>query len=95
MSNVVEVRFDCGPYDMSEKQVFGLLRAFPDEEISVGLGYAGQAAAVVLDVAPDDAEALSDLVADKARALGLTVTHTEVLSADEYEQRGLAEAEGF
>lgn len=91
MSNVVEVRFDAAPHELTEDQVFGLLRAFSDYEISVGLGYGGTAAAAVLDVEPDEAEPLSERIAEEADARGLTVTVKEVLSAAEYEQRALAE----
>lgn len=94
MSTVLEVRFDCTMHDLSETQVFGLLRAFPDADISVGLGYGGAAAAVVLGVVPDEAEVLGEQIGDVAHELGLQVALAEVLSTDEYVARALAEVQG-
>lgn len=88
---IVEVRFDCGLHDLTEGQVFGLLRAFPDYDISVGLGYGGAAAVVVLDATDTGAESLAGQINTLARQLGLTPTLVEVLDVAEYEARALAE----
>ena len=89
---VVEVRFDAGLHDLTEDQISGLLQAFDDAwEISVGLVYGGGAGVVVLNVPPDEAPGLAEMVATEARALGLTVTVVETLGTAAYEERALAE----
>ena len=91
-TRVVEVRFDAEVHELAEDQVFGLLRAFDsDFDISVGLGYGGKAAAVLLDVPVNDADRIAQRVAEVAASFDLTVTDREVLELDEYEQRALAE----
>lgn len=93
-TKVVEVRLDVDHHQLTEEQVFGLIRTSPGLDISVGLGYGGLAAAVVINVNPAIAGDVGKQLAAKAEELGLTVTVVEVLDTDEYESRGLAELEG-
>ena len=91
-TKVVEVRFDAEVHDLTQKQVMGLLKAFDSNfDISVGLGYGGKAAAVILDAPEADAVELGHEVKDYAQTLGLTVTLVEVLDTEAYNERALAE----
>jgi len=92
-TKVVEVRLGVTVPELTQDQVFGLLRGLDAYEPSVGLGYAGEAAVVFLDVHPEKAATLSEQAAEFARELGLTPSLVEVLDPDVYEVRALAELE--
>lgn len=94
MSQVVEIRFDCEPHDLTPEQVRGLLEAHDDElNLDVGLGFEGKAA-VTFDLEDgSNGETWAETVAGTARSLGLTVVDTEVLSEEEYTNRAWGEVE--
>lgn len=87
MSRIVEVRLGCTMHELSQDQVFGLLRAFPDRAPSVGLGYGGEAAVVCLYVPDEEAQVLGLNIEVEARALGLEPSLVEVLDPEAYEAR--------
>lgn len=95
-TKVVEVRLGVALHDLKQEQVFGLLRSFPDMDINVGLGYGGEAAAIILDVPEDSAEELASVLHDKAEAfMGKEPTLVEILDTEAYEARALAEMGDF
>lgn len=93
MSKVVEVRLGRTMHELTEDHVFGLLRGLDAYDPSVGLGYAGEAAVVFLDVDADKAPVLGEQAAEFARELGLSPSLVEVLDPDVYEARALAEVD--
>lgn len=92
-SKVVEVRLGCTMHELTEDQVFGLLRNLDEHETAVGLGYAGEAAVVITDVPAGQAAELAEQVAEIARVLELVPSLVEVLDPDVYEARVLAEVD--
>lgn len=93
-AKVVEARFTASMHDLTDEQVFDLIRVSPGHEISVGLGYGGTAAAVALDVPASIAADLGRQLSEKASELGLDVAFLEVLDPEEYEARALGEDVG-
>lgn len=92
MTVVVEVRFDCDMYDLTEEQRDTLLDTNESLKPDVGLGYEGKAA-ITFESNEDDATMWGEAVAAQARQLGLTVLDVEVLSEEEYANRAWDEVE--
>lgn len=92
-SKVVEVRLGCTMHELTEDQVFGLLRNLDEHETAVGLGYAGEAAVVITDVSADQATEVAEHAAEVARVLELVPSLVEILDPDVYEARALAEVD--
>lgn len=93
MSKVVEVRLGVPHGQLTQDQVFGLLRNLNEHETSVGLGYGGEAAVIITDVDDETATELGEHVPDVAGVLGLFPSLVEVLDPAEYEARAWAEVD--
>jgi hypothetical protein len=95
MGNVVEVRFDCEPHEISEAQVDALLKTHDKNlDIDVGLGYENMGAATFsTEAAEHVARNLGESVANTARGAGLSVLDIVILTDDEYEARAWSEFE--